>query len=72
MDMVMRDSARARAETVDEAAAAERTAAFKAQVEQQSDAFYISSMCLDDGVIDPRDTRNVIGCCLVRDRCDCC
>jgi acetyl-CoA carboxylase carboxyltransferase component len=37
---------------------------FHSQVSEQSDAFYISSRCLDDGVIDPRQTRAVVGCCL--------
>jgi len=30
----------------------------------ESEAFYITSECLDDGIIDPRDTRDVIGMCL--------
>jgi len=64
LDMVMREAARKRGQTVDEEAAAARVDMFKSQVTEQSDAFYISSRCLDDGVIDPRDTRNTIGFCL--------
>lgn len=57
----MREAARKRGVQVDEEAAAARLDMFKSQVEEQSDAFYISSRCIDDGVIDPRDTRNIIG-----------
>jgi len=32
--------------------------------ERQADAFYTSGLLLDDGVIDPRDTRAVLGQCL--------
>jgi geranyl-CoA carboxylase beta subunit len=32
--------------------------------EAQADAFYTSGLVLDDGVIDPRDTRSVLGFCL--------
>jgi len=32
--------------------------------EQQADAFYTSGLLLDDGVIDPRDTRDVLAQCL--------
>lgn len=32
--------------------------------ESQADAFYTSGLVLDDGVIDPRDTRAVLGLCL--------
>ncbi len=32
--------------------------------EAQADAFYTSGLVLDDGVIDPRDTRAVLGQCL--------
>jgi geranyl-CoA carboxylase beta subunit len=32
--------------------------------EAQADAFHTSGMLLDDGVIDPRDTRDVLAFCL--------
>ncbi|RYX91711.1 MAG: acyl-CoA carboxylase subunit beta [Comamonadaceae bacterium] len=35
-----------------------------AMFEAQADAFYTSGLVLDDGVIDPRDTRAVLGQCL--------
>ncbi|EON63136.1 hypothetical protein W97_02363 [Coniosporium apollinis CBS 100218] len=37
---------------------------FKEQVRQDSDPYYTSAHLLDDGVIDPRDTRDVLGMCL--------
>lgn len=30
----------------------------------ESTSYYCTSECLDDGIIDPRDTRNVLGICL--------
>jgi geranyl-CoA carboxylase beta subunit len=35
-----------------------------AMFEAQADAFYTSGLMLDDGVIDPRDTRDVLAFCL--------
>ena len=35
-----------------------------ASVEEQSLPFFLSGMLYDDGVIDPRDTRAVLGLCL--------
>ena len=32
--------------------------------ERQQSAFVTSALMLDDGIIDPRDSRNVLGCCL--------
>ena len=31
------------------------------QIEKESDAFYASARLWDDGIIDPRDTRDVVG-----------
>jgi geranyl-CoA carboxylase beta subunit len=39
-------------------------AAIVANFEKQQSAFVTSASLLDDGVIDPRDTRNVLGFCL--------
>ena len=41
-----------------------RTEAFKKSVEHDSTAYYTSAHVLDDGIIDPRDTRDVLGMCL--------
>ena len=47
----------------EEADAAQRTAV-EEQIERESHAFANSSRLYDDGVIDPRDTRTVLGMCL--------
>ena len=49
---------------LDEAALEKRTEAFKKSVEHDSTAYYTSAHILDDGIIDPRDTRDVLGMCL--------
>ena len=41
--------------------AAERT---RSMVQRESESYYTSANLLDDGIIDPRDTRNVLGMCL--------
>ncbi len=37
------------------------TAAFEAEIEAQSTALYATARLWDDGIIDPRDTRTVLG-----------
>ncbi len=64
MELVARASADRRKEAVDEAALAEQRRRIIAHFDRQSDAFYTSGRCLDHGVIDPRDTRRVLGFCL--------
>lgn len=49
---------------LDESALEKRTEAFKKSVEHDSTAYYTSAHVLDDGIIDPRDTRDVLGMCL--------
>jgi acetyl-CoA carboxylase carboxyltransferase component len=34
---------------------------FKGMVEKTADVYYTSARCLDDGIIDPRHTRIVLG-----------
>ncbi len=36
----------------------------EATIEEQSLPYFLSGMVYDDGVIDPRDTRTVLGICL--------
>lgn len=48
----------------DHEADAARTAEIEAQIERESHAFYVSARIYDDGVIDPRDTRSVLGLAL--------
>jgi len=49
---------------LDEVALEKRTAVFRESVEHDSTAYYTSAHLLDDGIIDPRDTRDVLGMCL--------
>ena len=60
MEIVMREGAARKGEPVDEA----KLAALKAKIidtfERQMHAFYTSGLLLDDGLIDPRDTRRVL------------
>ncbi|OZJ04132.1 hypothetical protein BZG36_02830 [Bifiguratus adelaidae] len=64
LDTVMRQAAKRSGETIDEEKAAQRKQLFSMMVEGTSNVYYTSSRLIDDGVIDPRDTRNVIGFCL--------
>jgi acetyl-CoA carboxylase carboxyltransferase component len=48
----------------DHEADAKRTAEIEAQIEAESHAFFVSARIYDDGVIDPRDTRSVLGMAL--------
>jgi geranyl-CoA carboxylase beta subunit len=64
MAIVMEDGAKARGEAVDTEAIAKLRERIVATFERQMSAFYLSGAVLDDGVIDPRDTRAVIGMAL--------
>jgi geranyl-CoA carboxylase beta subunit len=64
MEIVMREGAARKGEPVDEARLAGLKAKIVANFERQSDAFYTSGRLLDDGLIDPRDTRRVLALCL--------
>ncbi|GIE88962.1 acyl-CoA carboxylase subunit beta [Actinoplanes regularis] len=64
VSIVSRQAAAASGRPFDEAADAMTRAAIEAQVERESLAYFTSGMLYDDGVIDPRDTRTVLGICL--------
>jgi acyl-CoA carboxylase subunit beta len=64
LSIVGRQAAAARGETYDEAADAAMRAAVEEQIEAESQPFFLSGRVYDDGVIDPRDTRTVLGLCL--------
>jgi acetyl-CoA carboxylase carboxyltransferase component len=64
LSIVGRQSAAARGQTFDEAADTAMRAAVEEQIEAESQAFFLSGRLYDDGVIDPRDTRSVLGLCL--------
>lgn len=64
METVTRAGATRKGQQVDEAALAAQTARITAHFDAQSDAFFTSGRMLDHGMIDPRDTRRVLGVCL--------
>ncbi|HEY2549296.1 MAG TPA: carboxyl transferase domain-containing protein [Streptosporangiaceae bacterium] len=64
LSIVGRQSAAARGEPFDEAADAAMRATVEEQIEAESQPFFLSGRIYDDGVIDPRDTRAVLGICL--------
>jgi geranyl-CoA carboxylase beta subunit len=61
MELVARNAARRRGQEIDEAQLQAQTQAIVAHFDRQSDAFYTSGRVLDQGMIDPRDTRRVLG-----------
>jgi len=61
MDQVTRQAAKRRGEAVDEERLAQQKADLIAHFEAQEDAFFTSGHMLDMGVIDPRDSRRVLG-----------
>ena len=64
ISIVSRAAAEARGQQVDEDADAALKAAIEAQIEVESLPMFLSGRLYDDGVIDPRDTRTVLGMCL--------
>jgi len=64
LSIVARAAAEAKGKAYDEEADAGMRAFIEASVEEQSLPFFLSGMLYDDGVIDPRDTRTVLGLCL--------
>ncbi|MFT3661234.1 MAG: carboxyl transferase domain-containing protein [Gordonia sp. (in: high G+C Gram-positive bacteria)] len=61
ISIVMRASAEAKGMPVDEAADAGMRAMVEAQIEAESVPMFLSGLLYDDGVIDPRDTRTILG-----------
>ncbi|MER7366115.1 acyl-CoA carboxylase subunit beta [Nonomuraea wenchangensis] len=64
LSIVGRAAAEARGQAYDEEADAAMRAMVEAQIEAESLPFFLSGRLYDDGVIDPRDTRTVLGMCL--------
>ena len=60
MAIVMEEGAKRRGRPVDEAAVAALEAQITSRFSAQMSAFVTSGLMLDDGVIDPRDTRRVL------------
>jgi acetyl-CoA carboxylase carboxyltransferase component len=64
MSIVMRAAAQARGNPYDEDGDAAMRSAVETQIEAESLPMFLSGRLYDDGVIDPRDTRTVVGLCL--------
>jgi len=61
LSIVTAEKARRSGQPVDEAVLEEWSRPIIEQFERESDAFHCSARLFDDGVIDPRDTRRVLG-----------
>lgn len=61
MQMVAKESALKSGKEWDEKQAEQMKEFMKAEIEKQSNAFFASGQLWDDGIIDPRDTRHVLG-----------
>jgi acetyl-CoA carboxylase carboxyltransferase component len=64
LSIVARQSAAASGRAFDEAADDVKRRAVEDQIERESHAFFNSGKVYDDGIIDPRDTRTVLGIAL--------
>ena len=64
LSIVGRASAASTGRSFDEEADRARTAAIEAQIEAESHSFFVTARLYDDGIIDPRDTRTVLGLAL--------
>ncbi|HET7688969.1 MAG TPA: carboxyl transferase domain-containing protein [Nocardioidaceae bacterium] len=64
LSIVARAAAESKGQPYDEEGDAAMRAFVEQQIEEQSLPFVLSGMVYDDGVIDPRDTRTVLGICL--------
>ena len=64
MEIVARGKAAREGSAVDEDALARQGAAIKGGIDAQSTALFATARLWDDGIIDPRDTRRVLGLCL--------
>ncbi|QMW66182.1 acyl-CoA carboxylase subunit beta [Mumia sp. ZJ1417] len=64
ISIVARGAAEAKGMPYDEDGDKQMRAFVEKQIEEQSLAYFTSGLLYDDGVIDPRDTRTVLGICL--------
>jgi acetyl-CoA carboxylase carboxyltransferase component len=64
LSIVARQAAGAKGQPYDEDQDAQMRAMVEYKIEQESTALFLSGRLYDDGVIDPRDTRTVLGLCL--------
>ncbi|MDX2285297.1 MAG: carboxyl transferase domain-containing protein [Bacteroidia bacterium] len=64
MELIQREAAEKSGKPADPQQAANLRTFLQMQVEQESNAFYATGQLWDDGIIDPRETRHVLGFCL--------
>ena len=64
LEIVAKQSAESKGEVFDAEGFKGIKEVVEAQIEEQSLPFFLSGMLYDDGVIDPRDTRTILGICL--------
>jgi acetyl-CoA carboxylase carboxyltransferase component len=60
LEIIQRDAATKKGETVDEQKLAVGKAMIEAQINKESDPLFATARLWDDGIIDPRETRTVI------------
>ena len=61
LEIIKREAADKAGETLDEKGLAMTKQIIKAQIDKESDAFYATARGWDDGLIDPRQTRDALG-----------
>jgi acetyl-CoA carboxylase carboxyltransferase component len=64
LSIVARQGAEARGEVFDQEADAQMRAMVESQIDSESMPLFLTARLYDDGIIDPRDTRTVLGLCL--------
>ena len=64
LDIIQRDAAAKRGETVDEQKLNVMKAMTEAMIDKESDPYFATARMWDDGIIDPRDTRTVVAIAL--------
>ena len=64
LDIIKRDAAHKKGVEVDEMSLQGQKMMVEAMMDQQSDPYFATARMWDDGIIDPRDTRSVLGICL--------
>jgi acetyl-CoA carboxylase carboxyltransferase component len=64
LDIIQRDAAAKRGDTVDEQKLNVMKAMTEAMIDKESDPYFATARMWDDGIIDPRDTRTVVAIAL--------
>jgi acetyl-CoA carboxylase carboxyltransferase component len=64
LEIIQREAAAKKGEPIDEQKLTVMRQMTEAMIEHESDPFFATARVWDDGIIDPRDTRTVLGICL--------